>query len=90
MIHSYNTFTLALLIVGITGKLVNFEEHGAIADDLGLDIAWKNGGVMNETLNSLQPGQGKHFDVGKTLMNLLNIRGYFCGTKQVLLFDGWN
>jgi len=56
MIHSYNTFTLALLIVGITGKLVNFEEQGAIADDLGLDIAWKNGGVMNETLNSLQPG----------------------------------
>ena len=57
MILRYNTFTLALLIVGITGKLVNFEEQGAIADDLGLDIAWKN---------SLQPGQGKHFEFSST------------------------
>ena len=50
-----------LLIVGIHGKLVNFEEQGAIAEDLGLDIAWKNGNIMNETLKSLQPGLTNHF-----------------------------
>ena len=42
-------------------KLVNFEEQGAIAEDLGLDIAWKNGKIMNETLKSLQPGLTNHF-----------------------------
>ena len=35
---------------------MDFEEYGGIADDMSNERAWQNGRLMNETLNSLEPG----------------------------------
>ena len=51
-----NVFTFVSLFIGINCKIINFEEKGAIADDFGLETAWNNGRIMNETLSSLEPG----------------------------------
>ena len=40
----------------VQGRIVDFEEYGGIAEDMSNDRAWENGRLMNETLNSLQPG----------------------------------
>ena len=47
---------LCLLNVGVQCDIINFEDRGAIADDFGLETAWTNGRIMNETLSSLEPG----------------------------------
>jgi len=35
---------------------VDFEEYGGIAEDMSNERAWENGRLMNESLNSLEPG----------------------------------
>ena len=40
----------------VRGRIVDFEEYGGIADDMSNERAWQNGRLMNETLNSLEPG----------------------------------
>ena len=52
-------FTALCVAVGVKGRIVNFEDAGAVADEFGLETAWNNGRIMNETLNSLEPGQRK-------------------------------
>ena len=42
---------------------MDFEEYGGIADDMSNERAWQNGRLMNETLNSLEPGPAKCTDV---------------------------
>ena len=42
-------------------RVINFEEAGAAPDDLSNDIAWINGRLMNETLNSLAPGYTQQY-----------------------------
>ena len=54
----YFCATIYVAVV-VQGKVVNYEDEGAVADDFGLETAWKNGRLMNQTLNSLQPGQNK-------------------------------
>ena len=49
-------FTALCVAVGVKGRIVNFEDAGAVADEFGLETAWNNGRIMNETLNSLEPG----------------------------------
>ena len=50
---------VAFVAVCVQGKVVNYEEEGGVADDFGLETAWNNGRIMNQTLNSLQQGQNK-------------------------------
>ena len=45
-----------LFIVTAQGKIVNFEEYGGVANDMSNLRAWENGRLMNESLNSLEPG----------------------------------
>ena len=49
-------YLFALTISCIHGRIVNFEEEGGLSDGMTDEIAWKNGNLMNVTLNSLQPG----------------------------------
>merc|ERR1712110_554643 len=44
------------LFCRVHGKIVDFEEYGGIADDMSNERAWENGRLMNESLNSLEPG----------------------------------
>lgn len=48
--------TVFLLLSRVRGRIVDFEEYGGIADDMSNERAWQNGRLMNETLNSLEPG----------------------------------
>ena len=56
----YKMQALVLLTVFLSsrvqGRIVDFEEYGGIADDMSNERAWQNGRLMNETLNSLEPG----------------------------------
>ncbi len=46
-----------LLTSVVTGKVINYQlDAGAIPDASDNVTAWKNGHIMNTTLNSLQPG----------------------------------
>ena len=49
-------FLLTLTFVVGHGRIVNFEEEGGLPDEMSDDTAWKNGNLMNVTLNSLLPG----------------------------------
>ena len=42
---------------------MDFEEYGGIADDMSNERAWQNGRLMNETLNSLEPGLFRNVNV---------------------------
>ena len=57
-------FLLTLTFVVGHGRIVNFEEEGGLPDEMSDDTAWKNGNLMNVTLNSLLPGlyiiNGRH------------------------------
>ena len=35
---------------------MDFEEYGGVAEDMSNERAWENGRLMNESLNSLEPG----------------------------------
>ena len=47
---------LSLLFSLTTGRVVNFEDEGALPDDFANEVAWSNGRLMNLTLASLMPG----------------------------------
>ena len=47
----------------VRGRIVDFEEYGGIADDMSNERAWQNGRLMNETLNSLEPGLFRNVNV---------------------------
>ena len=47
---------LSLLFSLTTGRVVNFEDEGALPDDFANEVAWSNGRLMNQTLASLMPG----------------------------------
>jgi pectate lyase len=48
---------LSLLSITIHARVINFEtDSGAIPDDKTTTTTWKNGGFLNTTLASLQPG----------------------------------
>ena len=64
LIKTTNMFILyfcatIFVAVGVHGNVVNYEEVGGLADDFGLETAWNNGRILNQTLSSLQPGQNK-------------------------------
>ena len=46
----------SLLFSLAAGRVVNFEDEGALPDDFANEVAWSNGRLMNETLASLMPG----------------------------------
>lgn len=53
----YNIFVFLLLAIPIiSGRLINYEEEGAIPDDESERASWTNGILMNKTLGLLQPG----------------------------------
>ena len=54
----YFCATIYISVV-VDGKVVNYEDEGAVADNFGLETAWNNGRIMNQTLNSLQPGENE-------------------------------
>ena len=47
---------LSLLCCRVYGRIVDFEEYGGVAEDMSNERAWENGRLMNESLNSLEPG----------------------------------
>ena len=50
-------FYLLPLLTLAHAAIVDFEvDSGGIANDDSLDVAWKNGGLVNETLKRLSPG----------------------------------
>ena len=51
------------LFFRVHGKIVDFEEYGGIADDMSNERAWENGRLMNESLNSLEPGLFRNVNV---------------------------
>ena len=51
------------LFCRVDGKIVDFEEYGGIADDMSNERAWENGRLMNESLNSLEPGLFRNVNV---------------------------
>ena len=63
----YKMQALVLLTVFLSsrvrGRIVDFEEYGGIADDMSNERAWQNGRLMNETLNSLEPGLFRNVNV---------------------------
>ena len=46
----------SLLFSLAAGRVVNFEDEGALPDDFANEVAWSNGRLMNQTLASLMPG----------------------------------
>ena len=47
---------MSLAIIGTQSKLVDFSEVGGIHDDNSNHTQWLNGGLLNQTLNKLEPG----------------------------------
>jgi len=68
-------FLLTLTYVVGHGRIVNFEEEGGLPDEMSDDTAWKNGNLMNVTLNSLLPGD-TFFIPNKTFLLMGGIRAY--------------
>jgi len=55
--HLLTFLLLAILSLTATCKVINFEtDSGAIPNDKATATFWKNGGILNTTLASLQPG----------------------------------
>ena len=52
----FRASALLLLIVVVTSEVVNFESIGGIPEARDLDTCWKNGRLLNDTLNRLLPG----------------------------------
>jgi hypothetical protein len=59
---------LPALLLGVVlrpsawGTFISFQEAGAIAGDSSTATAWKNGGILNETLASMRPGDTLHVE----------------------------
>jgi len=66
---------LSLLFSLTTGRVVNFEDEGALPDDFANEVAWSNGRLMNQTLASLMPGD-TFLIPNKTFMMMGGIRAY--------------
>jgi len=79
-------FLLTLTFVVGHGRIVNFEEEGGLPDEMSDDTAWKNGNLMNVTLNSLLPGD-TFFIPNKTFLLMGGIRAYNL-TSITFLLDG--
>jgi hypothetical protein len=81
---------LALLLSSAVARIVDFEKDGgAVPDTTDLATAWKNGGIMNSTLNALQPGdmliipnKTYHLMGGITAPNLKDVVISFDGTIE--------
>ena len=56
MLRTASLFSILYLLGRAESRLVNFEDAGALAEDMSNDAAWANGKLMNETLNALLPG----------------------------------
>ena len=56
MLRTIILFSILYLLGGVESRLVNFEDEGALGEDMSNDVAWANGRLMNETLNALAPG----------------------------------
>ena len=80
-------FALMCGALTATAKVIDFEKDaGAVADKDDLDTCWKNGGLINTTLASLQPGDTFVFP-NKTYHIMGGIKA--SGLKDVVLqFDG--
>merc|ERR1719186_1360747 len=77
---------LSLAIPFIHGRLYNFEEEGAIPDDMSERTSWTNGILMNKTLSLLKPGD-VFLVPNKTFLLMGGIKA--TGLKSVVLqFDG--
>ena len=49
--------TFASILALVEGRVWDFEQDlGAIADDLSEEAAWFNGGLLNSSLPTLEPG----------------------------------
>ena len=70
-------------------KVIDFEKDaGAVADRDDLDTCWKNGGIINTTLASMQPGdtfvfpnKTYHIMGGITASNLKDVTLQFDGSE---------
>jgi len=51
-----NLFLIICSSQVFNAKLIDFEKIGGIPEDISEETAWTNGGLMNETLTSLLPG----------------------------------
>ena len=48
---------VALFLAAAESKVIDFEDDlGAIADDFSEEVAWLNGGILNSSLPTLEPG----------------------------------
>ena len=56
MFLEYFLLTFTFIVGRGHGRIVDFEVEGGVPDDMSNEIAWKNGNLMNVTLNSLLPG----------------------------------
>merc|ERR1719348_2688227 len=54
LFHYY--VSIFLLFKVVSSALIDFESVGGIPEDLSEVTAWHNGRLLNQTLNSLQPG----------------------------------
>ena len=49
--------SVVLVLAAVEGRVLDFEQDlGGIADDLSEEAAWFNGGLLNSTLPTLEPG----------------------------------
>ena len=45
------------LFLAVEGRVLDFEDDlGAVADDFSEEVAWLNGGILNSSLPTLEPG----------------------------------
>lgn len=89
---------LILFILGLfassclAGRVIDYESLGAIADTVSLDMLWANGRLLNETWNSLQPGDtfvisNKTFHTMGGILVTNEIQGVTFDIQGTLLFS---
>merc|ERR1719348_1590510 len=71
LFHYY--VSIFLLFKVVSSALIDFESVGGIPEDLSEVTAWHNGRLLNQTLNSLQPGD-VFFISNKTFMTMGGIK----------------
>lgn len=66
-------------------RIIDFEAIGGIPNDASLETCWSNGGLLNKTFASTQPGDTLLIPSGKTfwLMGGINARGLVNFTFQI-------
>jgi len=70
----------------LQARLIDFEDVGGIPEDLSDATAWHNGRLLNETLNSLLPGD-VFFIANKTFLTMGGIQAWYLDSVTFML-DG--